>query len=787
MRMRLLFLVLLLLSLCAAAQADILISEIGPSNRCAYIEANGDTPDWVELYNDGAEDISLEGWRLSDKADGSKALTLNGLTIPAGGCTLIPLPGSAGISLSASGETVYLFEGDALRQSVAFPALDQDVSYALLDGGYAPTWLPTPGTENLRLGEDECYQPQPGPRISEALTSAAPFKASEGHDFLELWNSGSKTVNMAGWRICLGMGGSKSYTIPKLSMEKNQYYGIYCAEYDARSTVTGFKLPAQGTLISLWRADGTLADFIRLPHQYANISYGLSRDGSALGYLPAASYGRRNAEQVYGGRAETPAFSLEGGVYREDSVTVSISCPPGAEIRYTTNGDTPTAKSMLYTGPLTLTKTTALRAAAFMPGLLRSEDIAATYVLGLDADFPVISLIIDRDYLYDQQNGLISGKTGDTPNYKLDWEYPVNFEYMDDAGSLLISQRCGFAVQGDSTRGQKQKGFKLVARKSYGTSDTFDFNPFDDRSFTSYKSFNLRAAGSEGTVNPRFRDASMSTLAEGTELLYSAAQPALVYLNGEIYGHYNLRERINKYFIAQHTGITDPDLIDRIDLLSEMGNWVRSGSNADYYALSRFMKTNDLNVPENLQYVLDRMNVQSYFEYISFMMCTGNRDLSNSRFYRVPGGKWSWVVYDMDRGMEQVDNIAAFWLYTLDINHELELLTDHVPFAALMRVPAMREQFFTTLGNILYTRFNTARLLEVIDAWHDRLLPLMPYQLKRWAPSETMHYWESLVNDMRRCARQRPGLVVEYAQRYFHLSDEEVQRYFGNFLSLQAQ
>lgn len=772
------FFLLVLISI--SAHADVLITEIGPSNHCTYFDENGDTPDWVELYNNGSSTVLLNNWSISDSAALKHALPLDGMMIGPGQYAFFAIEEStAGFKLSASGETVYLFCGDQIIHQTSYPALDQDVSWALIGDTYAATWLPTPGCGNLLLAEGEAFNASGSLRINELLTSAAPYKASEGYDYAELINDG-KRVNLKGWQLQLGMAGSKCCTLPSKTLDGGDLYALYCTEDTIKSANTGFNLPAQGAILSLWQPDGTLADFIRLPQQYANISYGLNRERTAIGYLSANSFGRRNGT-IYSRREETPVLSLSGGVYGGDSLTVEISAADGAEIRYTTNGDKPTAKSTLYTGPLVLYKTTALRAAAFRADALPSEDVSATYVLGLSADFPVVSLIIDHQYLFDRDDGLISGSTNGVRNYKFRWEYPAHLEYFDAEGNSLISQACGFGIQGDSSRGLKQKGFKLIARKSYGTPDTFAFNPFENRDFTEYKSFNLRAAGSEGPINPRFRDASLSSLAEGTQLLYSAAQPVLVYLNGEIYGHYNLRERINKYFIAQHTGLYDQNAIDHIDILSETGDWVRNGSSKDYFALSAFMKTNDLNIPANLEYVQSQMNIQSYFEYVAFMMATGNRDLSNSRFYRVPGGKWSWILYDLDRGLEKADNIAAFWLYSLNINHALELMTDHVPFVALMRVPAMREQFLTTLGEIMRTRFTTSHLISLIDTWHDKVAAIMPYQLSRWT-EDTMHYWESLVEDMRRCARQRPRLVVQYTQEYFNLSDDELQRYFGAFL-----
>ena len=61
-----------------------------------------------------------------------------------------------------------------------------------------------------------------------------------------------------------------------------------------------------------------------------------------------------------------PTFS--GNTQFTESTQVSMNGPAGAEIRYTTNGSTPTAQSTLYSGPLTLTETTTVKAIAIKDG-----------------------------------------------------------------------------------------------------------------------------------------------------------------------------------------------------------------------------------------------------------------------------------------------------------------------------------------------------------------------------------------------------------------------------------
>ena len=55
-----------------------------------------------------------------------------------------------------------------------------------------------------------------------------------------------------------------------------------------------------------------------------------------------------------------------------ESTQVSISGPDGADIRYTTDGSTPTASSSLYASPLTLSATTTVKAIAIKNGVSSS-------------------------------------------------------------------------------------------------------------------------------------------------------------------------------------------------------------------------------------------------------------------------------------------------------------------------------------------------------------------------------------------------------------------------------
>jgi len=76
-----------------------------------------------------------------------------------------------------------------------------------------------------------------------------------------------------------------------------------------------------------------------------------------------------------------PTLSPSGGSYI-GSVSITMQTPTsGASIYYTTNGSTPTQSSALYTGPMTLTSTSVVKAKAFKSGYNPSPEASASFTI----------------------------------------------------------------------------------------------------------------------------------------------------------------------------------------------------------------------------------------------------------------------------------------------------------------------------------------------------------------------------------------------------------------------
>ena len=257
---------------------------------------------------------------------------------------------------------------------------------------------------------------------------------------------------------------------------------------------------------------------------------------------------------------------------------MAITAGEGETIRYTTDCTTPNASSEVYSGELSISKNSVIRAAAFRDGYLSGDVATATYLFrsdGVNHALPVVTLVTDPDNLWNSKTGIYA--TGDqfdpdaasyadtlksatyyqakfATEEQVDtiWEKPAAFSLFDDNGKQVFTQNVGIRIAGSFGRGRAQKGFNVIARKEYGKG-SMEYPFFENRPYTEYKAVVLRA-GAQDQNRSKIRDELASGLLEGTDIniLYQAYRPTVLYLNGEYWGVYFMKEKRNRFFVAQH-------------------------------------------------------------------------------------------------------------------------------------------------------------------------------------------------------------------------------------------
>ena len=91
-------------------------------------------------------------------------------------------------------------------------------------------------------------------------------------------------------------------------------------------------------------------------------------------------------------QASAPTFSLAAGSFTQAQTLTISDATPGVTIYYTTNSTQPSSKSLIYSGPLTISSTQTVTAIAIADNYTRSSAISATYTFNIpQAATPVIT------------------------------------------------------------------------------------------------------------------------------------------------------------------------------------------------------------------------------------------------------------------------------------------------------------------------------------------------------------------------------------------------------------
>jgi len=152
---------LLGVSMLSAQDQQVRINEIVAVNETGLADADGDHPDWIELFNAGPEAVNLAGWSLTDDPAEPKKWIFPDTVLGSGSFMVVFASGKnrytpggemhTGFRLDGDGEYLALmgFLGDTVtRFYPAFPEMTADVSYGAYQDTYVQFTLPTPGAPN---------------------------------------------------------------------------------------------------------------------------------------------------------------------------------------------------------------------------------------------------------------------------------------------------------------------------------------------------------------------------------------------------------------------------------------------------------------------------------------------------------------------------------------------------------------------------------------------------------------------------------------------------------------
>ena len=265
---------------------DLVLNEVMAINRSSVTNA-GKNPDWIELFNNGAEAMDLGGLTLSDNplVPAKYVFPQNTLIPPQGHLVIwcdkeAAAPGlHTGFALSGDGQAVTLFRltaaGYSVVDSISFGLQIADFTIGRVPDGIGAWQLnaPTPGLLNRA-------EPVAGPgnlRINEWMASP-----DSGDDWFELYNPEALTVSLGGLYLTDDFNNRTQTRIASLSyIAANDYAQFFADEQPGKGAAhVNFKLSSDGETIALFATNATyLIDWVSFGQQTKGVSEGRLPDG----------------------------------------------------------------------------------------------------------------------------------------------------------------------------------------------------------------------------------------------------------------------------------------------------------------------------------------------------------------------------------------------------------------------------------------------------------------------------------------------------------------------------
>ena len=321
---------------------------------------------------------------------------------------------------------------------------------------------------------------------------------------------------------------------------------------------------------------------------------------------------------------------------------------------------------------------------------------------------------------------------------------------------------------------------------------SFDYPLFDTRPFEAYHAIELSNGNGDG-VFTRIATGVQTTLLEGVpglDMILPAWKPVVVYINGEYWGHYNMRETTDAQTICRYEGI-DPAQADEIQIASATESHPSTGLNSYRHLLNKLEESSPNIIVEDKAYLRANIDVDNFLSWFASAMYMGDGNLGGVVFYYTPLGDWRCIANPSSYGLFKAEfNAAAS--YTLERGMTVALY-DNTAFRKILEVDEYRDLFLTKLG-ALYQALPTETMQAALDDCATMIEAEMPAHFDRWAaqhvpainhelpnePAAALEYWRGRIARMRDgTMTMRPYYVYIQTQEAFNLTDEEMLRYFG--------
>lgn len=514
-----------------------------------------------------------------------------------------------------------------------------------------------------------------------------------------------------------------------------------------------------------------------------------------------------------------PIFSKDAGFYNKEFYLELHSNAKDAKIFYTLDGTDPDPSSTttyLYTKPILISKNTnkleiekiktsprwelpigdvfkgvVVKAKTFC-GNEESEIVVKSYFIGKKYTFPVISISLDTRMLFDKETGIYvpgiyykDGNTWTGNYYKLDKELKAHFEFFEK-GEIKYSDFVGFELSGNYSKSLPMKSIKITAKSKYGRKKIKypvfpDLRDIIGNVINEYDKIILRNGGN--SFNDIFiRDVICHEISKNMDFEKQAYRPVVYFINGVYWGISNMREKEDENYFENHYLTDDVSIIEISSDFSNGYNLYRGKEKdyQDFLNLRKFIIENDMSKKENYNYVIQKIDINSYYDYLIAEMFFDNRDWpgnnmkiwkKNKNYINIKGhdGKWRFVMYDMDNALYDYD--SNMFIHVIEGNAKVKHpnpIWSTIMLKKLMENEEFKNGFLNRYMDHLNTTFLPERTNKIVDEIKGPYLNEYEEYSKRWN-RDSKERWESHLEYTKYFLSERPKYVKKQLEDYFNV------------------
>lgn len=789
---------------CNAAFAQILINEI--STRGTVLSAAGNESDWIELYNAGGTVVNLNGYGLSDDAVYLNKWIFPDININPGEHILVVASGDNNGDLINHWESAINYNDVwRYRSNTSAPPSDwntnsfDDSGWSTGEGsiGYGD------GDDNTYISSTYSICMRKTFDADPDILAKAVLYADYDDGFVAYLNGVeiARSSNMIGTTPTYNSGTTvdheavlywggvpEAFEIPDaifsaallpgenvLAIQVNNlnYYssdfsslfwlsfGITTTDnpygdvppwfaYGSTYLETNFKISTAGETIYLSDNAGNILD--QKFTGYLDVHNSIARipDGSAWCVTANETPETTNDfATCTGGYEPAPVFSLAPGFYSGSQTIELTSTSATAEIHYTLDGSHVDVSSPIYSDPITIDTTCVVAAKCFSSStLLPSPMIKNTYFLD-EGDFGinVISISTDPGSLWDNDTGIyVFGDSYEAwypyfgANFWEPWEKLAHVSYYDMDGNALFEHQMMLEIHGGYSRAEDKRGFRLDFKNSLD--GDLQYAIFADKpEVNTFNNLNLRNGGQHIWYSI-IQDSYLARVMRNTYIDYEAYTPVHVFLNGDYWGLYEVREKADEHFVESNYG----NDADDIDLLN--GWTALAGSDTGFVNMYNWLMDHSVDDADFYNYFADRVDVQNYVDYYIGEIYYQNSDFggaywgqNNIKLYRDrTGGKWRHIMYDMDGAMGWFG--GSVWDNFIDIirNPAGTSMNSEI-FDKMLDNEEFRNYFINRFADLINTIWQNDYMEEVMIEMRSQLINEIQRTADRWGPPYNALTW----------------------------------------------